>query len=472
MRKPAQARSAPMAGLPSSKLRKILSQEVVWRPVRALVPYPNNPRRHPDSQIAALAKNIARHGWTNPILVDERLTILCGHGRLEAADRLALTSVPTLMLVGLSDAEKRAIVIADNRLSEQAEWDIDLLKVQLQQLVEIDYDVELTGYDTGEVDILLGDGQSEPTSDPDDDLPEKTAVAASVTFPGDLWKLGPHLVYCGNALERQSYQRLLGDTLAQMVVTDPPYNVSIASHARGRSKVRHREFAMASGEMSEIQFTQFLDDAFRLMIAASMNGAIHYTFMDWRHLPEALRAGIPVYSEFKNLLVWNKSNAGQGSFYRSKHELILAFKNGTASHINNFGLGSNGRYRTNVLDYPGGTNPSGKRQEELAMHPTVKPVALIADLMRDCSHRNGIILDPFGGSGTVVLAAQRSGRIARMIEIDPQYVDLTIARWERMSGEPAVHADSGQTFSQIMAERTAVDDLAVPHKSRRRTGRV
>jgi DNA modification methylase len=243
--------------------------------------------------------------------------------------------------------------------------------------------------------------------------------------------------------------------MAHMVLTDPPYNVPIAGHAMGRGKIQHRNFTACAGEMSRKEFTNFLSKVIRQIIECSHDGSIAYVFMDWRHLPELLDAALPLFTEWKNLLVWNKNNAGQGSFYRSKHELIAVFKNGTAPHINNFGLGGRGRHRANVLDYPSVNSLHPARRGDLELHPTVKPVALVADLIRDCSRRNGIILDPFGGSGTTILAAERTGRIARLIELDPLYVDVAIRRWEKTIGMPVRHATSGLSFEQLAAERCA-----------------
>src|SRR5262249_49509588 len=272
-------------------------------------------------------------------------------------------------------------------------------------------------------DLILDGNVAQAACDGTDDLNGFALNGPAVSRSGDIWEVGPHRVICGNALERRSYERLLRDDVARMVVTDPPYNVPIAGHAMGRGKIRHRNFEQAAGEMSPAEFIEFLERFVRLAIAFSHDGSIHYIFMDWRHLQELLKAATALYSEWKNLLVWNKDNAGQGSFYRSKHELIAVFKNGTAPHINNFGLGAKGRYRTNVLDYPSVNSLHPARQGDMSLHPTVKPVALIADLIRDCSKRKGLILDPFGGSGTTLLAAERTGRVARLIELDPLYVD-------------------------------------------------
>ncbi len=437
--------------LRTAPLPRGLSDRITWVPVSDLKPFPGNPRRHPEAQIVRLMRSIKRV-WTNPILIDESGTMLAGHGRLEAAKRLGRTEVPTLTISGLSDAEKRAVVIADNRLPEQALWDFDLLREHFKALIDLDFDVELTGFSTGEADLLL-DGKPGPAAnDPADDLTDLTPQAPAISQLGDVWELGRHRLVCADALQSTSYEVLLRGSLAQTVITDPPYNVPINGHSVGRGKVRHREFKMASGEMSEAGFTAFLETFIRQVIGHSGDGSIHYLFIDWRHLPELLAAARPLFTEWKNLLVWNKTNAGQGSFYRSKHELIAVFKNGTAPHINNFGLGAQGRWRANVLDYPGANCLHPARRGDLDLHPTVKPVGLIADLIRDCSRRNGIVLDPFGGSGTTILAAERTGRVARVIELDPLYIDVAIRRWEQITSIPARH-EGGLTFAETGAKR-------------------
>jgi DNA modification methylase len=443
-----------------------LTDKITQVAIDELKPFPGNPRRHPEAQIARLMRSIEQV-WTNPILIDETGTILAGHGRWEAAKRLDRTEVPTLTIAGLSAAEKRAMVIADNRLPEQAVWDFDVLRGHFTELIEVDFDVELTGFSTGEIDLLLDAKPAPVTADPVDDLTGFRLDGPAISQSGDCWELGRHRLVCGDALQSTAYAALLKGEPAQMLVADPPFNVPINGHAMGRGKVRHREFKMASGEMSEEAFTAFLEGFIRQAVAFSSGGSIHYLFIDWRHLPELLAAARPLYSEWKNLLVWNKTNAGQGSFYRSKHELIGVFKNGTASHINNFGLGANGRYRANVLDYPGVNSLHPARRGELDLHPTTKPVALFADLIRDCSRRNGIILDPFGGSGTTILAAERTGRVARMIELDPLYVDVAIRRWEQTTNVPARHAELGLTFSETAAKRGIKDaNSCEPHPSR------
>jgi len=254
-------------------------------------------------------------------------------------------------------------------------------------------------------------------------------------------------------LVAENYALLLESQQVQMVVADPPYNVQVKSVV-GRGKLDYREFIQASGELSQAEFTEFLARFTENAIRYACDGAIHFVFMDWRHLPELLAVALPRQSEWKNLLVWNKDNAGQGNFYRSKHELIAVFKSGTAPHINNFGLGSQGRYRTKVLDYPSVNSLHPARRGEQEFHPTTKPMALVADLIRDCSRRNGVILDPFGGSGTTLIAAERTGRRARLLELDPLYVDVAIRRWQRVTNREALHVETGRTFSDMEAYRT------------------
>lgn len=453
--------------MPNSPVQTVAFPRAELVPIEALKPYPRNARTHSKRQIDEIASSIHRFGFVNPVLIDASRTVLCGNGRLAAARKLGLRLVPALRIDHLSDAERRAYVIADNRLAEKAGWDREILTIEFQHLIELNFDVDVTGFSTGEIDLII-DGASPPTThDTADDLAEFGIQSSAVSQPGDVWSLGQHKLFCGNALNRDSYKTVLGTEKAQMVVTDPPYNVAISGHAMGRGKTRHREFAMASGEMSKSQFEGFLTGAVKRLIEFSADGSIHFIFMDWRHLPELLGAALPRYSEWKNLLVWNKSNAGQGTFYRSKHELILALKNGTARHINNFELGASGRYRTNVCDYPGVNSLHPARRGDLELHPTVKPIALIADLIRDCSRRKGIILDPFCGSGTVLLAAERAGRVARAIELDPLYVDVAIRRFEKHTGIVARDAKTGLTFAEVEARR-ASDAEPLPAKAIRK----
>ena len=292
------------------------------------------------------------------------------------------------------------------------------------------------------------DAERGESVDPADDAVNDDDEPA-VSQPGDLWLLGDHRILCGDATQADSYERLMAGERARMVFTDPPYNVPINGHVSGLGSVKHREFAMASGEMSSAEFTAFLRSVMEQLVAHSVDGSIHYHFMDWRHIGEMLAASAASYSEFKNLCVWAKDNGGMGAFYRSRHELAFVFKSGTAPHANNFGLGEKGRYRTNVWEYRGVNTRKTGRLDELALHPTVKPVAMVVDAIKDVSGRGEIVLDPFSGSGTTLIAAQKTGRRARMMELDPIYVDRAVRRWQRFAKDEAVHADSGLSFAAL-----------------------
>ena len=431
----------------------------VWRPIRdlkvepvavsALKPYAGNARTHSKKQIRQIAESIRTFGWTNPVLIDEGRRVVAGHGRLEAAKLLGLDQVPAIRLGDLSDAQVRAYIIADNRLAELAGWDEELLSIELKALteIELDFDIEVTGFETAEIDGLII-GPVEP-DDEADRVPEIDPDAKPLTSTGDLWQLGPHRLLCGDATDPRSFEKLLDGEEAQLVFTDPPYNVPIDGNVSGLGRIRHREFVMGSGEMSEAEYADFLETALRLMRRYSRDGAIHFICMDWRHIRELLTVGNDVYTELKNLCIWNKTNGGMGAFYRSKHELVAVFKAGTGPHVNNVELGTYGRNRTNVWDYAGVNSFGSDRDVQLAMHPTVKPAAMVADAILDCSRRGGLVLDPFSGSGTTIIAAERVGRRAHAIEIDPRYVDATLRRYREFSGRDPVHLDSGLALSEL-----------------------
>jgi DNA modification methylase len=427
--------------------------------VAALKPYARNARTHSRKQITKIAASIERFGFVNPVLIDEDHQIIAGHGRVAAAKRLGLTEVPVLRIEHLSEEEKRAYILADNRLAEDAGWDQELLAIELQGLIDCDFAIEVTGFEACEVDIVLDDAAAAnaPDHSLDDEIPP--LAQRSITKLGDLWQLGGHRLLCGDALSAASYDLLLNGDQASLIFTDPPYNVPIDGHVSGLGKRQHREFGMGSGEMTPEQFQTFLQTVFGHLVAHSVSGSIHFVCMDWRHLGETLAAGESVYSELKNLCVWVKSNGGMGTFYRSRHELVFAFKNGSAEHINNFELGQHGRYRTNVWEYAGVNSFGRERDDALAMHPTVKPVALVADALRDCSKRGQIVLDPFAGSGSTLVAAEKTGRKARVLELDPLYCDTIIRRWQTVTGKRAIHRASRQTFEE--REELRSSDLAI-----------
>jgi DNA modification methylase len=419
-----------------------------------LRPYARNARRHSRKQVRQIADSIQRFGFTNPVLISDTDEIIAGHGRVAAAKLLGLVSVPTLRLSHLSDLERRAYVLADNKLALNAGWDQEILAIELQALIDLDFDVTLTGFSLAEVDLTLDlarDSDPDAPSGPEDDIPPMATEA--VTRPGDVWVLGRHRLVCGDARNPSDYARLLQGETVDLVFTDPPYNVPIDGHVCGSGRIRHREFAMGVGEMSNDAFTAFLQETLGAAAAVCRDGAIAFVCMDWRHMGELLAAGNAVFSELKNICVWNKTNGGMGTFYRSKHEMVFVFKVGTAPHVNSFGLGDSGRYRTNVWDYPGISSMGAKRGEALAMHPTVKPTALVADAIRDCSRRGDIVFDAFGGSGTTLIAAETCGRCARLIEFDPLYCDTVVRRYERLTGKPAVLAGDNLTFEAVEASR-------------------
>jgi DNA modification methylase len=360
-----------------------------------------------------------------------------------------MDQVPVLRLSNLTETERRAYVLADNKLALNAGWDRELLALELENLAHLQFDIQLTGFELAEIDLVLDEARNaSPTSTDDTDDGQQAIgdLADATSRPGDIWLLGRHRLICGDSREQATFGRLMENDRADLIFSDPPYNVPIDGHACGLGRIRHREFAMGVGEMSSEAFTAFLRLTLGNAAAYSRDGAISFVCMDWRHIGELLDAGAEVFSELKNVCVWNKTNAGMGSFYRSKHEFVFAFKVGTAPHTNTFGLGDTGRYRTNVWDYPGVNTLKPERMNELASHPTVKPVALVADAIRDCSRRGEIILDPFGGSGTTLIAAERTGRTARLIEYDAAYCDTIIRRFEQATGKTANLAETGQNF--------------------------
>ena len=428
---------------------------IEWLPLEALKADPGNPKQHSARQVRQIARSIEKFGFNAPILIDADNRIVAGHGRWLALQQLGRTEVPVIRIEHLTRGQASAYAIADNRLAELAVWDDRLLGERLRELaaVDLDFSLDVIGFTMGEIDLRIEQAVQDLTDakpDAADELPSITGEPA-ITKPGDLWCLGRHRIFCGDALDAPTYRLLLEGSKAQAIFTDPPYNVPVFGHVSGKGRVRHREFPMASGEMDREQYTRFLRRALEHLVQHSVNGSLHFICMDWRHQLDLLIAAEGTYSELKNLCVWVKDNAGMGSLYRSQHELVFVLKNGTRAHRNNVQLGQFGRNRTNVWHYPA-TSHFGRRGEEgdlIAQHPTPKPVALVADALLDCSARGTLILDPFLGSGSTLIAAERVGRVCRGIELDPVFVDLAIRRWQRFTGERAVHATSGDAFDQI-----------------------
>lgn len=418
-------------------------------------------RSHPKNQIKKLGRSITRHDIKSPILIDEHNTIVAGVARYYAARDLGLEQVPCIRCSFASEADKKAYALADNRIAEDASWVMEILADDLRELADLGYEADLTGFDQPEIDRILFDADeaSPDSSDASDACPPVPALKDAVTCPGDLWQLGRHHLLCGDATDFTTVQRLLWGASVDMVFVDPPWNVPIEGHVSGLGRVKHREFLQASGEMTGTEFTAFLQAALGNIARVCREGAIVFVCMDWRHIRELLDAGYAVFTRLMNMCVWCKTNGGMGTFYRSQHELVFVWKVGDVGHTNNFGLGDKGRYRTNVWTYPGGNTFKAGREAELAMHPTVKPVAMVVDAIRDVSNRRDIVLDTFGGSGTTLIAAERTGRTARLMELDPRYCDVTIRRWQQMTGKQATLALTGATFEAVEGYRSNSDPV-------------
>jgi hypothetical protein len=425
-------------------------REIEFVPLDLLKRNPRNARTHSKKQIRQIADNIAAYGFTAPVLIDENSLLLAGHGRLEAAKLLGLKKIPAFRLNGLSETQKRALLLADNKIAANAGWDRERLAIELPELAELlideGLDLSITGFEPAEIDQLVTDFE-ENSADPADTIQNNWLSVVPVSQPGDLWQLGPHRLLCGDARYAANLECLLGDEQAAMAFLDPPYNVRVGSVV-GRGRIKHGEFAMASGEMSRCEFVAFLSETLGNAANHSGAGAVHYVCMDWRHLGELLEASQQTYDEMLNLAVWVKSNAGQGSFYRSQHELVGVFRVGGALHLNNVSLGRHGRSRSNVWHYAGVNSFRAYRMDELAVHPTVKPIGLVADAIKDCTRRRDIVLDTFFGSGTTLLAAERVGRRAYGLELEPRYIDVAIRRWQAFTRRDAVHVETQCTFDE------------------------
>jgi hypothetical protein len=408
-------------------------------------------RKHSKRQLAQIEASMRRFGNVSPIKVDADYRIVSGVGRWLAAKAIGSATVPVVILDHLTRTELRLLAIADNQLASLSDWDKELLSIEFGELsLDIDSDLEITGFDTVEIDDLILGGASgdvvETIELPD---PDQFAIAKL----GDMFVMGDHRLHCADARDPRSYERLLGMERARMAFADAPFNVPISGNVSGKGLVKHREFVMGSGEMSGPEYTSFLTTIFRQMAAFSLDGSIHFQCIDWRHCGQMQVAGEAAYTELKNLIVWKKDNAGMGSFYRSHHELIQVWKVGIAPHVNNFGLGTKGRYRTNIWEYPGANTVRRGRLDDLAVHPTVKPTVMVADAIRDVSRRGDIVLDPFCGSGTTILACERTQRRARCLELDPLYVDAAVLRWQVATGREAIHEQTGQTFVALRHQR-------------------
>ncbi len=436
-----------------SALIKTIAEKIIQTPLASLVENPRTARTHSRAQIKQIERLIKGIGFWNPILIDENGIILAGHGRLAAAKRLGMEFVPTICAAGLTDTEKRVLALADNRIAQSAGWNGEMLALELGDLAELlpplNWDLSITGFPSVEIDCLMEDhGAAKQGSE--DSVPALQQIA--VTRPGNLWRLGKHRLMCGDARSPEDVDRLMAGATARMAFCDPPYNVSVRGIV-GRGAIKHREFAHGSGEMTEAAFQAFLGTALANAVRVTVSGGVHFVCIDWRHIATLVAAGKATYGEMLNLIVWSKTNAGQGSFYRSQHELIGVFRVGDEPYQNNVQLGRFGRNRSNVWTYPGVNSFGAARLADLAAHPTVKPVALVADAMRDCTTKGDLVIDFFMGSGTTLLAAEKIGRQAFGLECDPLYVDVAIRRWQHYTGRDAILEGDQRIFAEVEDER-------------------
>lgn len=414
-------------------------------------------RKHSPEQIRRLVQSIRSFGFLVPVVADRHGFLICGHARLEAAIALGLDEIPVVIAEDLTEEEARAYAIADNRLAELSSWDDAALRAEIADLVALEvngdlgFDLDVLAFETAELDVILTGGESGTDAKEQVELPAEGQRA--VARRDEIWQLGAHRILCADALDTTSYDRLLGSELVPLCMTDQPFNVPIHGHVSGSG--RHREFAMASGELSPEAFREFLRRSLEVMAAHVGASGLVYAFMDWRHIADLIRAGEEIGLILINLCVWSKSNAGMGSFYRSQHELICVFRKGVSSHRNNIQLGRFGRSRSNVWSYAGVNTFRRGRGADLADHPTVKPTPMLMDAIRDVTRHGEVVLDPFGGSGSTLLAAEKTGRRARLIEIDPLYVDVAIRRWQRLTGWKAVEAETGERWDDRAAAMEA-----------------
>ena len=433
---------------------------IQWTAIGVLKPNPRNARTHNKRQIRQIAASITSFGFVVPIVVSEDGTIISGHGRYAAALLLGLKTVPTIEVRGLSEAKLRALALADNKVAENAGWDRERLALELPELTDLlvteGLDISITGFAPVEIDQIVTDFEQD-TRDPADIVDPAWTTAAPVSRLGDLWQLGTHRLLCGDARKPEAVASLADDEKATMAFLDVPYNVHVRDIV-GRGRIKHAEFAMGSGEFSRSEFVAFLKAALSTAAAISCDGAVHFVCMDWRHIAQLIEAGDQVYGAMLNLVTWVKTNAGQGSFYRSQHELIGVFRCGSTPHLNNIELGRHGRSRSNVWHYAGANTFRAGRLADLKAHPTVKPVALVADAIKDVTRRGDIVLDTFCGSGTTILAAERVGRRAYALEIEPRFVDVAIRRWQAFARRDAVHVESGLTFDELEDNRRKASD--------------
>jgi DNA modification methylase len=459
----AQRRIADRAGgarrndlLPELQIREVSvgSLREAQRKVRKLDP----------EHVERLVSSIARFGFTVPILIsgDE---VLDGHARLAAARALGLERVPALDCRHLDPIEARTLRLAVNRLAEKGAWDLDELRIEMGALADLEVDLDATGFSLEEQDIILLDPLDAALDAEDEDEPPELPKLP-ISRLGDLWSLGEHRVLCGNSLDLLTYETLLAGAKVQAVLTDPPYNVKIKGNVSGLGKKVHSEFVMASGELDTADWQKFLGVLMERLRDVTEPGAVIFAFMDWRSIHLLVMAGEAAGLTVINMIVWYKQSGGMGGLYRSAHELIGVFCNGSTPATNNVALGKHGRDRTNVWSVPGANRRGSSASEMLHLHATPKPVELCVDALLDVTNRGDLVLDAFLGSGTTLIAAEQCSRHCYGIELDPRFVDVTLERWMKLTGREPILAETDETFSEVAARRRA-EQAAAPFSDTR-----
>ncbi len=439
----------------SSPRRNDLRPDLVKedRPTDSLRPANRRTRRATAEHKAEIRATIERLGFCVPILITRDGVIINGHAAWEVAKELGLPTVPCIIIDHLSEDEVRVLALAVNRLAEKGEWILPELQAEFAELINLDVPFEVSGFSLPKIEIILT-----PVNETDAEVEEVAAPDFEnepIARRGDLWQAGDHRILCGDACDPKNYELLMEGATATAGITDVPFNVKIDGHVSGLGKTRHREFVAASGEMTDEEYRDFLVSSIGGLAPHLKEGGLFASFIDWRNLVHLLASASKLGLDQINLVVWNKDNAGMGSLYRSKHELFPIFKKGTAAHINNVELGRHGRWRSNVWDYAGASTIGSDARDGLAVHPTVKPVAMLADALRDITNIGDIVIDPFLGSGSTMMAAEETRRVCRGMELDPRYVDVILNRWKDQTGVEPVLISTGQTFSEVAQHRLA-----------------
>jgi DNA modification methylase len=405
-------------------------------------------RKSDATHIREIANSIRAFGFNVPLLIGQDNMVLDGESRLAAARQLGLPSVPCIRIDHLNATEQRLLRLAVNRLAEKGTWELEELKAEFNELIIEDAPIELSGFGLDEIDhLVIGDNAEAAQEGNLEPMPGRLPVARA----GDVFHLGSHRLVCGDSSDPEVVRRLMQTDVARMIFTDEPFNVTIGGHVTGGD---HREFVMASGEMTDAEFLDFNRRWIGALLPYLVEGGLFGTFIDWRGLPIVHS----VAAEFRlvplNLIVWAKTNAGMGSLYRSQHELLPLFKKGTAAHVNNVALGKRGRWRSNVWTYPGASSLGSDARRGLQDHPTVKPTAMLQDALIDLSNRGEIVLEPFGGSGSTLIACEKTGRLCRAIELDPLYVDVIVRRYQEVTGQRVRLDRSGEAFDELEKRRS------------------